>query len=979
MTKWLMRFLIILIFMPALAKAGAVITYHGRILDSSDRPVETSNVTFRIRILSPNPGKCLLYEELRTISMVGTNGVFVIPIGDGVGVRTSVDPGIVMEKIFSNDPNLTFDTTNTPKLVCNSGSSYTPGVLQQRQLSVTFDDHSGVGEQTLPMMDINYVPLAVSSYDAQNIGGVPAASVLRLTTGNATALTPANFAELLNLINGTSTQYLKTETDPSVKSFAKNNLPVCGANQFLKDDGSGNLICVTAASGGVTSVTGTAGQVNVTAGATPVVSLVNTGVTAGTYVTTSSKTISNLQVDATGRVVSVSDAVISLNGNQITQGVVAPGFGGTGLSSLGTANQVLGVNGAGTGLEYKTITGTVSSITAGAGLTGGTITTSGTIGLGTELSAINSVVSNGILQRTGPGTYVTLGVTAPVNITAGNIGVSVGTGAGTVAAGDDSRITGALQTSAYTTDITPAASCTATQTVYWNTVSDAWACQNINFGSASVLSNLTAAAATNSINNADHAQVWNWSLTTAAKSAFKFTENTASTNGTGSQYLVDIGTIANSTANPFRVQARGSDVINISRSGNVDITGLTAAGGFTGSDINITSGAAIGLFKAGDITIKGGSGQAGGGNGTVTVQGSDGPGGAAGPVYIKGGNAANAGTSIGGAVYIQGGAAYNVGGSSGGAVAISTTNAPGGASGNISVITGNAGVGFGNGQPAGSITISAGTGGTATAGWTGGTGASVNISAGHGGDSSGGGNGGVGGNLNLTAGNAGINGNANGGSLVLNGGTKTGTGTDGDVLLATLRGNVGIGTATPGQRLTVAGTVESTSGGFKFPDGSVQTTAATPGIPNRILVVDQKAAGVAGGTFTMGSWVTRTLNTTVFNNITGASLASNQVTLPAGTYYVRASAPAYYAARHQAMLYNVTGAVYLVAGTGEVSNSTNGSETSSVVEGQFTLSVTSVVELRHQCTSTAAGTGLGVAGNFGVPEVYAKVYIEKVQ
>jgi hypothetical protein len=39
-------------------------------------------------------------------------------------------------------------------------------------------------------------------------------------------------------------------------------------------------------------------------------------------------------------------------------------------------------------------------------------------------------------------------------------------------------------------------------------------------------------------------------------------------------------------------------------------------------------------------------------------------------------------------------------------------------------------------------------------------------------------------------------------------------------------GNVGIGTTTPGQRLTVVGTIESTLGGIKFPDGSTQTTSA---------------------------------------------------------------------------------------------------------------------------------------------------------
>lgn len=42
-------------------------------------------------------------------------------------------------------------------------------------------------------------------------------------------------------------------------------------------------------------------------------------------------------------------------------------------------------------------------------------------------------------------------------------------------------------------------------------------------------------------------------------------------------------------------------------------------------------------------------------------------------------------------------------------------------------------------------------------------------------------------------------------------------------------GNVGIGTTTPGQRLSVAGTIESTTGGFKFPDGTTQSTAATGG------------------------------------------------------------------------------------------------------------------------------------------------------
>ena len=144
---------------------------------------------------------------------------------------------------------------------------------------------------------------------------------------------------------------------------------------------------------------------------------------------------------------------------------------------------------------------------------------------------------------------------------------------------------------------------------------------------------------------------------------------------------------------------------------------------------------------------------------------------------------------------------------------------------------------------------------------------------------------------------------------------------------------------------------------------------------NELLHVrDEKANDTNGGTFTSGAWRTRELNTIKTNEITGASLSSNQITLPSGTYYIKALIPAFNVSRHQAVLYNTTDSSFDLIGTSEFVSGGSGSS-KSFINGRFTISAQKTFELQHQCETTDAGDGFGVKSTFGQVCVYAEVQI----
>jgi hypothetical protein len=142
-----------------------------------------------------------------------------------------------------------------------------------------------------------------------------------------------------------------------------------------------------------------------------------------------------------------------------------------------------------------------------------------------------------------------------------------------------------------------------------------------------------------------------------------------------------------------------------------------------------------------------------------------------------------------------------------------------------------------------------------------------------------------------------------------------------------------------------------------------------------VIVEDQKSSGTSGGTFTSGAWQTRTLNTLVRNHGTLASLSTDQLTLPAGTYYIAWSAPGFGVNSHQTRLQNITDTATVATGTSEFCSG-SGAQTSSSGSIVVTLAASKTFEMQHRCTVTSATSGFGVGAGI-TTEVYTRVEITK--
>jgi hypothetical protein len=183
------------------------IAYQGKITQTNGTPLQSTNVVFRLSVLSPGPETCVLYDEQQTLDMSGSNGAFSLSVGKGTTTFSgSLNPltNPSFGSIFDNSVAKT-------SLSCASGNSYTPAANDIRKLRVSFNDGSSI--TTLADAAVNATPYA--EY-ANKLQGLTKDKFIQVSTSGTQSAFESVFgsngmvAELIALITGNSNQYLKS-------------------------------------------------------------------------------------------------------------------------------------------------------------------------------------------------------------------------------------------------------------------------------------------------------------------------------------------------------------------------------------------------------------------------------------------------------------------------------------------------------------------------------------------------------------------------------------------------------------------------------------------------------------------------------------------------------------------------------------------------------------------------------------------------
>lgn len=464
-----------------------------------------------------------------------------------------------------------------------------------------------------------YVPVAIPSAPVTSVAGRTGAVTLSSTdiSGLGTAASQNVGTSAGNVVQLDGTGKIPVST-----------LPASGSMNLSGDVSGTTTATVVNSVGGKTSVQVAATVDDViaatsanTAGA--VVRRDGSGNVSVNNISSSSNSTNNLYLFDGSNSVRIR-APSGLSGNYILTLPDDDGAGGQFLQTDGSGNLVWANGGGGGSVNSVTASGPLSSsgganpnisLSQASASAAGYLSSADWSAFNAKQSALGFTPLNpsnnlsDVASISGARTNLGLGGAALLN---------VGTAAGTVAAGDDSRITGALQSSAYNTDV-GSANCTTTQTPYWNTVSDQWLCQAISFPVTSVTASGPLASSGGSTPNisipqatataAGYLSSADWSAFNSKQAALGFTPlnpvnnlsdvasvSGARTNlGLGGAAVLNVGTVAGTVA-------AGNDTRIVNAVQSVTASGPLASSGGTTPNISLTqaSVSAAGYLSSAD-------------------------------------------------------------------------------------------------------------------------------------------------------------------------------------------------------------------------------------------------------------------------------------------------------------------------------------------------------------------------------------------
>jgi prepilin-type N-terminal cleavage/methylation domain-containing protein len=166
---------------------------------------------------------------------------------------------------------------------------------------------------------------------------------------------------------------------------------------------------------------------------------------------------------------------------------------------------------------------------------------------------------------------------------------------------------------------------------------------------------------------------------------------------------------------------------------------------------------------------------------------------------------------------------------------------------------------------------------------------------------------------------------------------------------------------------------------------AADTAACTIGattVNNRDMVIYTDNNSGDGGSYSLGSWATRELNTIRYEKdySNSFSLSSNQITLQPGKYFVEITSNVHHLDRFTIRFYNTSDndGTFSLQGLSHVAQDTANQSTTVDLYGTLDISSTKVYELQIRSNYSKSGNGLGVDASFVSNNIYSIVTIIKL-